>query len=59
MSLASMLGVAVQNAIAASLLAPSGAQLVVDQSEEPVPDLASVLDGQRWAMEHFDLPAFD
>ena len=56
---ASMLGVAVQDAIAASLLAPSGSQLVLDQSAAPVPELDAILDGQRWAFEHSDLPAFD
>ena len=48
-----------QDAIAASLLAPTGSQLVLDQSAAPVPELDAVLDGQRWAREHFDLPAFD
>ena len=31
----------------------------VDQSAAPVLELDAVLDGQRWASEHFDLPAFD
>jgi len=51
--------VAVQDAIAASLLAPSGSQLVLDQSAAPVPELDAVLDGQRWAFEHSDPPAVD
>jgi len=34
----------------------SSARLVLDQSAAPAPDLASVLDGQRWAV---DFPAFD
>ena len=49
-----MLGIAVQNAIAASLLAHPSARLVLDQSAAPVPELDSVLDGQRWASECFD-----
>ena len=54
-----MLGVAVQDAIAASLLQVSGAQLVLDQSAAPIPEVDLVLDGQRWAFEHSDPPAFD
>ena len=38
-----MLGVAVQDAIAASLLAPSGSQLVLDQSTAPAPELDILL----------------
>ena len=49
-----MLGVSVQNAIAASLLAHSGSRLVLDQSGAPIPELDSVLDGQRWASDCFD-----
>ena len=56
---ASLLGVAVQDAIAASLLAPSGSQLVLDQSAAPVPELDTLLDGQRWAFEHSEPFAFD
>ena len=48
---ASMLGIAVQDSIAASLLAPSGAQLVLDQSAAPLPEIDALLDGQRWAAE--------
>ena len=48
---ASMLGIVVQDAIAASLLAVSGAQLVLDQSAAPIPELDAVLDGQRWAAD--------
>ena len=56
-----MLGAAVQDATAASLLVASGKQLVLDQSAAPVPELDNVLDGQRWAFEHSDLdrPFFD
>ena len=46
-----MLGIGVQDAIAASLLAVSGAQLVLDQSAAPIPELDAVLDGQRWAAD--------
>ena len=45
------LGVAVHNALAASLLAHSGKKLVLDSSSSTAPDLAEVLDGQRWAAE--------
>ena len=38
-------------AIAASLLAVSGARLVLDQSAAPIPELDAVLDGQRWAAD--------
>jgi len=51
---ASMLGLAVQDAIAASLLAHSGEQLVLDPSAAPIPELDSVFDGQRWALEPSD-----
>lgn len=56
---ACMLGAAVQDAIASSLLAQSGIQLVLDQSASHIPELDVVLDGQKWAVEHSDLPAFD
>ena len=56
---ASMLGIAVQNAIAASLLAPTGRRRVLDQSGAPTPDISTVWDGQRWAVEHSVLPIFD
>ena len=56
---ASMLGIAVQNAIAASLLAPTGRRLVLDQSGAPTPDISTVLDGQRWAVDHSVLPILD
>ena len=39
-----MLGVALQNAIAASLLAGSGSQLVLDLSASSAPELDAVLD---------------
>ena len=46
-----MLGIAVQDAIGASLLASSGTQLVLDPSAAHVPELDSLLDGQRWAFD--------
>ena len=54
-----MLGVAVQNAIASSLLAQSGSQLVLEQNAAHAPDLDALLDGQRWASEHSAPLAFD
>ncbi len=39
-----------QDAIAASLLAVSGAQLVVDQSSAPIPELDAE-PGPRWATD--------
>ena len=44
-----MLGVAVQDAIAASLLARTGKKLVLDNGDANTPALDEVLDGQRWA----------
>ena len=44
-----------EDTIAASLLAASGAQLVLDQAAAPPPELDLLLDGQRWAFEE---PAF-
>ena len=38
-----------------SFLAVSGSRLVLDQNAARVPELDSVLDGQRWAFEHSDL----
>ena len=46
-----MIGVAVQNALAASLLAPYGPGIVLDQPSAPAPELDALLDGQRWAFE--------
>ena len=46
-----MLGVAVQDALAASLLAPSSKQLVLDSGAAETPDLDALLDGQRWAFD--------
>ena len=46
-----MVAVAVQDAVAASLLAPSGKKLVIDNSADAVPELDGLLDSQRWAME--------
>ena len=45
------IGVAVQDALAASLLAPDGIRLVLDQLAASSPELDSPLDGQRWAFE--------
>ena len=45
----SMLGLAVQGALAASLLARSGRNLVLDSPAAFAPDLEEVLDAQRWA----------
>ena len=42
---------AVQNAVAASLLAAESRKLVLDTGAADVPDLADLLDGQRWALE--------
>ena len=44
-----LLGVAAQDALAASLLAPYGKRLVLDDRSAPEPELADLLDGQRWA----------
>lgn len=46
-----MLGVAVQDALAASLLAAPGPGLVLDQRAAPAPELDHLLDGQWWAFE--------
>ena len=46
-----MLGAAVQDALAASLLADEGKRLVVDRGEANMPELDALLDGQRWAFE--------
>ena len=45
----SMLAVAVQDSLAASLLAPAGRRLVLDTPAAELPHLDEVLDGQRWA----------
>ena len=47
----SMLGVATQDALAASLLATNGRNLVIDDSATGAPELDRVLDCQRWAIE--------
>ena len=52
-----MVGVAVQDAIAASLLAPAGRSLVLDQSAAPAPSLDALLEGQYWAVD-FGADAF-
>ena len=54
-----MIEVTVQNALAASLLAPHGPGLVLDQPAAPAPDLDLLMDGQRWAFEPADFPSFD
>ena len=46
-----MVSVAVQDAIAASLLAPACRALVLDQSAAPAPTLDKLLDSQRWAID--------
>ena len=46
-----MVSVAVQDAIAASLLAPACRALVLDQSAAPAPTLDKLLDSQRWAVD--------
>ena len=46
-----MIGMAVQDALAASILAPAGPGLVLDQSAAPAPELDILLDGQRWAFD--------
>ena len=46
-----MLGVAVQDAFSASLLAAAGPPLVLDQGAAPAPELDALLDGQQWAGE--------
>ena len=47
-----LLGVAAQDALAASLLNPLGKKLVLDDRNPTEPELADLLDGQRWASEH-------
>ena len=47
----SMVGMAVQDAIAASILAPHGPKLVLDQSAAPSPESDVLLDGQWWAFD--------
>lgn len=51
LNLASMLGIAVQGALATSLFAASGPALVSDQSTAPLIEPGELLDGQRWAFE--------
>ena len=53
-----MIAVAVQDALAASLIAPSGRRLVLDHGADAAPSLEDLLDRQRWALET-DSPAFD
>ena len=40
-----------QDALAASLLNALGKKLVLDDRSPPEPDVADLLDGQRWAEE--------
>lgn len=40
-----------QDATSDSLVAVSGAQLVLEQSAAPISELDAVLDGQRWVAE--------
>ena len=42
-------GCAVQNALAASLLAKSGRKLVLEDATTVGPEVDELLDGQRWA----------
>ena len=51
----SFLGVAVQDACAASVLAASGRKLVLDQQAAEELELSGLLDGQRWAAEPEEL----
>lgn len=44
-----ILGVAVQDGSAASILAPSGRKKLLDTGAAEVPNLNALLDGQRWA----------
>ena len=46
----STLGVAVQDALAASVLAPRGKKLVLDATAAEEPELGELLDAQRWAL---------
>ena len=46
-----MISIAVQDAIRASLLVPFGVRLVLEPSGAFVPELDSLLDGQRWAFD--------
>ena len=46
-----MLDVAVQNAIAASLLAAQGHKLILDMGADGSPPVDLLLDGQRWALD--------
>jgi len=56
----SIIGVAIQDALAASLLAPCGERLVLDQKADAAPEWDHLLDGRRWATELLEPePAFD
>ena len=49
-----LLGVTVQSAVAASVLAPTGKGLVLDEKGVEAPDLADFLDGHQWAADYGD-----
>ena len=40
-------------------LAPMGTALVLEQPSASAPELGILMDGQRWALEQVDMPAFD
>ena len=44
-----LLGMAVQSAVAASVLAPEGRKLVLDEKGADAPELSELLDAQRWS----------
>ena len=46
-----MINIAVQDAMRASLLVSFGVRLVLEPSAAFVPELDSLLDGQRWAFD--------
>ena len=46
-----MIGMAVQDAVTASLSAIHGPGLVLDQAAAPTPELDILMDGQRWAFD--------
>ena len=44
-------GMAVQGAVAASVLTPEGKKLVLDEKGTDTPELSDLLDAQRWALD--------
>ena len=52
-----MLAIFVQDALAASLLAPSDRQLVLDHKAAAAPDTDILLDAQRWEVNTFSIDA--